>query len=228
MATWSGSLFSRRQFLGGMGAAGAAIAIPHPSRRSPVGRRPAVEPGTFVGRAAAEALPACFSDDFSREFAGRRLWRWETSSGVRVFGSTAFGREARGGVSLDDSAVLRGRGMVVALEGNGEGATNAGRMRTVDSFSFEAGRRYLLEFRVAGSHLRAAGRGLARSLEARVPGVGASTTVRLPCQAGFRPVRLEFTPSKTTSSPIEFAACGAPGHGGLLLDSVKLTEAEAA
>jgi TAT (twin-arginine translocation) pathway signal sequence len=224
MTTWSGSLFSRRQFLGGMGAASAAIALPHLSPRSPVGHRPAIEPGILVGRTTAKPLPACFTDDFSREFAGSRLWRWETSSGVRVFGSTAFGRETLGGVKLDDRAVLRGRGMVVALEGSGDGAPTAGRMRTLDSFSFKAGRRYRLEFRVAGSHLRTAGGGLARSLEARVPGVGARTTVRLPCQAGFRPVRLEFTPSKTTTSPIEFAAGGAPGHGGLLLDSVQLTE----
>jgi len=211
-----------------MGAAGAAVALPRPRAGAPNRSHPAVEADTFAGRPAAEAVPARFSDDFSREFAGSRLWRWETSNAVRVFGSTAFGRKALGDVTLDEGAVLRGRGMVVALEGNGEGAPIAGRMRTIDSFSFKAGRRYRLEFQVAGSHLRRAGGGLARSLEARVPGVGASTTVRLPCQAGFRPVRLEFTPSKTTSSPIEFVSVGAPGHGGLLLDSVQLTEAEAA
>ena len=98
-------------------------------------------------------------------------------------------------------------------------------MRTVDSFAFEAGRRYCLEFRVAGSHLASHARGLARSLEARIPEVGASTTVRLPSRARFQPVRLEFTPSRTTASTIEFVAGGAPGRGGLLLDEVHLAEA---
>jgi hypothetical protein len=175
-------------------------------------------------------LPASFTDDFRREFAGSRLWRWNTFSGVAVFGSTSFGSEALDRSNLEDSAILRGRGMVVALDGRGEGEAVAGRMRTLDSFSFEAGHHYRLEFRVAGSHVarsRATGssRALAQSLTARVPGVGATRTVRLPSHAGFRPVVLEFTPTETTASPIEFVSGGAPGHGGLLLSSVKLAEA---
>jgi hypothetical protein len=227
MVTWSGGLFSRRQFLGGVGAAGAALVLPLPRGGPSVGLGRVLPSAGGARRADSAPVPACFSDDFGREFAGSRLWRWETFNGVRVFGATVFGHEALGGVELDDPKILRGRGMVVSLESRGRGdrASIAGRMRTVDSFSFEAGRRYLLEFRVAGSHLSGPPRALDRSIEARVPGVGATTTVRLPCSAGFRPVRLEFTPSRTTESPIEFASCGAPGYGGLLLDSVHLAEA---
>lgn len=227
MVAWSRGLFSRRQFLGSVGAAGAALVLPLPRGGPPAELGRGVTSVADAKRAAPAPLPASFSEDFSREFAGSRLWRWETSHGVRVFGAMVFGRAALGGVELDDPEILRGHGMVVALEGRapGDPASIAGRMRTVDSFSFEAGRRYLLEFRVAGSHLRGPLRALARSIEARVPGVGAHTTVRLPCSAGFRPVRLEFTPTRTTASPIEFASCGAPGYGGLLLDSVHLSEA---
>ena len=142
-----------------------------------------------------------------------------------VLGTTAFGTKAHSGVKLVDTSILRGRGMVVALGGHkGRGAV-AGRMRTVETFAFEAGRRYRLEFQVAGSHLGGPHAALDRSLEARIPGVGANRKVQLPSRAGFRPVRLEFTPTKTATSPIEFVSCGAPGHGGLLLDSVHLTEA---
>ena len=223
MATWSEGLYSRRQFLGGMSAAGIALALPLPHGLRSARHHPAPPP---AGHGVADVpLPASFSDDFSREFAGSRLWQWETFNGVRVFGETVFGREALGDVELDDQAILRGKGMVVALEGRGAGSSIGGRMRTRDSFSFEAGRSYLLEFRVAGSHLRGPSRALARSIEARVPGVGASTTVRLPCYAAFRPVLLKFTPDKTVSSPIEFTSGGAPGYGGLLLDSVRLAEA---
>ena len=224
MTTWIGGHFSRRQFLGGVGAAGVAVAIPLPRLRRPAGADRVAQIAQ-IEQSAGKPLPASFSDDFNREFAGSRLWRWETSNCVRVFGSTAYGREMLGGIDLDDPAILRGRGMVVALEGDGDHPSIAGRMRTVDSFAFEAGRRYCLEFLVAGSHLASQARGLARSLEARIPEVGASTTVRLPSRARFQPVRLEFTPSRTTASPIEFVAGGAPGRGGLLLDEVHLAEA---
>lgn len=216
MGAEDGVRLSRRQFLvlGGVGVAavyaGTALA-----------RTPSGSAVTDIDPTGAVPTHPLRRPPFSDTFANDALPAWNVRRPVAIIGTTPFGSPLPANQVLDRTDFLRGRGMVIGLDGPLAGSTGPGLIETLDAFVFEPGSTYTLAFSVAGSH-QSADRLPPSTLTAGLPGLGASKRVTRRPQDDFLDFTLNVDVPRPATSTIVFSSENAPGQAGLLLESVSL------